>query len=64
VLDGQVQGNYLEGVGLRSRRQKGYRDRGVGGIEEEKVTVAADVAVLGLVTVHGLFCLNGEVGEV
>jgi hypothetical protein len=33
-------------------------------IEEEKVTVAADVAALGLVTVHGIFCLNAEVGEV
>jgi hypothetical protein len=31
--------------------------------EEEKVFVAADVAALGLVTVHGLFCLNSEVGE-
>jgi hypothetical protein len=29
--------------------------------EEERVTVAADVAALGLVTVHGISCLNAEV---
>jgi hypothetical protein len=33
-------------------------------MEEEKVTVAADVAALGLVTVHGISCLNAEVDEV
>jgi hypothetical protein len=33
-------------------------------MEKEKVTVAAGVAALGLVTVHGISCLNAEVGEV
>jgi hypothetical protein len=33
-------------------------------MEEEKVRVAADVTALGLVTVHGISCLNAEVGEV
>jgi hypothetical protein len=33
-------------------------------MEEEKVTVAADVAALGLVTVPGISSLNAEVGEV
>jgi hypothetical protein len=31
--------------------------------EYETVLVAADVAALGLVTVHGLFCLNVEIGD-